>query len=52
MPVMWSNPAPYGAVLATPFTIAFDVLTAPIHMIWIFESFGGHGEPWLWWCDD
>jgi hypothetical protein len=49
-PVDWGRAGAYGAVVATPFTLALDIVTAPIHGLWILFTVGGHGNPWLPWC--
>ena len=49
--VDWSVPYPYLAVVATPATLVVDILTAPINLVWIFATAGGHGDPWIPWFD-
>lgn len=51
-PVDWSGPAPYLAVVGTPFTAVVDIVTAPIHVLWVAVTVGGHGQPWVFWCDN
>ena len=50
--VDWGSAGPYLAVLVTPITFVVDVVTAPIHVAWIFATAGGHGDTWLPWCGD
>ncbi|MHC4959181.1 MAG: hypothetical protein ACYTGN_12500 [Planctomycetota bacterium] len=49
-PVDWSRAATYGAVAATPLTVVLDVVAAPVYVVWILVTAGGHGDPWLPWC--
>lgn len=50
-PVDWDRPTAWLAGVATPFTFAVDLVTAPIHVLWIFATAGGHGPHWLPWCN-
>ena len=50
-PIPWSTPAPWLAALATPFTLLVDVATAPIWVLWVVMTAGGHGDCWLPWCN-
>lgn len=51
VPIAWSTARPYAALLLTPLTLAVDLAAAPIHVAWILATAGGHGDPWLPWCD-
>ncbi len=50
-PVDWSTPSAYVAVAITPLALIADFLTSPIHVAWILGTAGGHGDPWLPWCE-
>jgi len=47
----WSTPAPYFAILATPVTLAIDIVTAPVNLLWMLVTVGGHGDPWIPWFE-
>ena len=50
-PVHWNAAAPWFASLATPLAFVVDVLTAPVWVLWVFWTAGGHGDCWLPWCN-
>jgi hypothetical protein len=45
----WESGDAYLALLASPFTVAFDLLFSPVYVLWLFWTVGGHGDPWLPW---
>jgi len=47
----WSTPSPYFAILATPVTLAIDIVTAPVNLLWMLVTAGGHGDPWIPWFE-
>ncbi|HEX5010468.1 MAG TPA: hypothetical protein VFY71_08695 [Planctomycetota bacterium] len=52
LPVDWTRPASWGAVVITPVTATLDVFVfGPIHLLWIVWTAGGHGQPWLPFCE-
>ena len=50
-PIDWSARATNRAVMLTPVTAIVDVFSVPIHISWILLTAGGHGHPWVPWCD-
>ncbi|MFQ5748649.1 MAG: hypothetical protein ACE5H3_04230 [Planctomycetota bacterium] len=47
----WTTPSPYLAILATPVTLAIDIVTAPVNLLWMLVTVGGHGDPWIPWFE-
>lgn len=52
MPIDWSRPSAWAAVVATPVTALLDVLVfGPLHTAWTIGTAGGHGTPWCGFCE-